>query len=62
MYYAAKVAMEKCTGCKLCIFACPEPNAIKYIHKTKIVEVEPARCKGCGLCVTACKKEALEIS
>lgn len=62
MYFAAKVDLEKCTGCKLCIFACPEPNALHFLKEDKKVSVEANRCKGCGLCVATCPKEAMDIS
>lgn len=62
MYFAAKVNNEKCTGCRLCIFACPEPNAIKFYQESKVVGIEANRCKGCGLCVATCPKEALDIN
>ncbi|MDW7650831.1 MAG: 4Fe-4S binding protein [Bacillota bacterium] len=61
MYVAARVNEEKCSGCKVCIFTCPDPNVIS-IDKEKKVTVDQARCKGCGLCVTACPKDALAVS
>lgn len=62
MYAAAKVTEEKCIGCKLCIFTCPDPNVIRFINDNKKVEVDENRCKGCGLCVTVCTKGALAVS
>ncbi|MFZ5641698.1 MAG: 4Fe-4S binding protein [Bacillota bacterium] len=62
MYVAAKVTEEKCSGCKLCIFTCPDPNVIKFVKADKKVEVDENRCKGCGLCVTVCPKGALAVS
>jgi Pyruvate/2-oxoacid:ferredoxin oxidoreductase delta subunit len=62
MYVAAKVEVEKCTGCKLCILSCPEPNVLRYLPETKQVAVNQQRCKGCGLCVTVCSKDALTVS
>lgn len=60
MYSAAKVDEEKCTGCKLCVFSCPDPNV--FIVKNKKVTVDQNRCKGCGLCASVCPKGALEVS
>lgn len=62
MYFAARVVTERCTGCRLCIMSCPEPNVITYEREVRKVAVNEARCKGCGLCVDACSKEALDIS
>lgn len=61
MYFSAEVNKEKCKGCRLCIFSCPEPNAIIFQPQEKKVFVDTKRCKGCGLCVEACKFEALAI-
>lgn len=61
MYVAARVDEEKCSGCRLCIFTCPDPNVIS-IDKVKKVSVNQSRCKGCGLCVVVCPKEALTVS
>jgi len=61
VYVAAKIDEEKCTGCKLCIFTCPDPNVIAYLKANKKVKIDENRCKGCGLCVTACPKGALVV-
>lgn len=61
MYVKVRVDEAKCTGCKLCIFACPDPNVLTYLENKKVAADEN-RCKGCGLCVSNCPKEALEIS
>lgn len=61
MYFAARVTKEKCTGCRICIMSCPEPNAISYEREARKVEVDETRCKGCGLCVAACSKDALDV-
>ncbi|EEG78749.1 4Fe-4S binding protein [Dethiobacter alkaliphilus] len=62
MYVAARVDNDKCSGCKVCIFTCPDPNVIKLNKEAKIVAINEARCKGCGLCVVACPKKALNVS
>jgi pyruvate ferredoxin oxidoreductase delta subunit len=61
MYYAAKLKEEKCTGCKLCILSCPDPNVIAFTGEKK-VKIDEGRCKGCGLCVSVCPKDALRVS
>ncbi len=57
----AQVEEEKCIGCKLCIFVCPEPNMISFNQKEKIVIINPEGCKNCGLCLEVCPKEALAL-
>ena len=52
-----KVILEKCTGCKLCIKACPF-TAIDVVDKKAIVK---ENCNLCGACVEVCKFEAIEI-
>ncbi len=62
MYYAAKLTEEKCTGCKICIMSCPDPNVIAFVCASKKVKIDEGRCKGCGLCVSVCPKDALNVS
>ncbi len=61
MYGAVKVDEEKCNGCKVCVFACPNPNVLTLL-KTKKITVNQDRCKACGLCASVCLKEALIIN
>jgi Pyruvate/2-oxoacid:ferredoxin oxidoreductase delta subunit len=61
VYVAAKVIVEKCSGCKLCIYTCPDPNVISFDKACKIVKVDEYRCKGCGLCAAVCPKGALVV-
>lgn len=60
MYVKVKVDELKCSGCKICILSCPDPNVLKYTDNKK-VSVDESRCKGCGLCVANCPKDALRI-
>ena len=61
MYFVAKLDEEKCTGCRVCIVSCPDPNVIAFVKDKKTVRVDSYRCKGCGLCATACPRDALSI-
>jgi Pyruvate/2-oxoacid:ferredoxin oxidoreductase delta subunit len=60
MYFAAEVDSKKCKGCRLCIFACPEPNAIVFDEKNKKVIIDAKRCKNCMLCVESCPVKAIK--
>lgn len=53
----AWVDEEVCTGCALCVEACPYEARVLN-EKTKIAEVNGALCMGCGACVVACPSNA----
>ena len=53
-----KVILEKCTGCKLCVKACPF-SAIEVVDKKAVVK---DNCNLCGACEEACKFQAIEIT
>ena len=53
-----KVINDKCTGCRLCLKACPV-NAIEV--KGKLAVILP-NCNLCGACVEACKFNAIIIT
>jgi electron transfer flavoprotein alpha subunit len=53
-----KVLNDKCSGCKLCIPACPF-GAIEVVDKKAIID--EAKCNFCGACVDACKFKAILI-
>lgn len=48
---------EKCTGCRMCLKACPF-DAIKIINKKAVVGEE---CTLCGACVQVCEFNAIDI-
>ena len=60
MYAVAKIEIEKCIGCKLCIFNCPDPNVL-LLNENKKITVNESRCKGCGLCAVVCPKKAITV-
>ena len=61
MYFNALVNNEKCSGCKICILLCPEPNTIVFLTDQRKVAVRAERCKACKICVTHCPKGAIVL-
>lgn len=53
------VHLEKCTGCNLCVKACPV-SAIKVVNKKAIIDLD--KCTLCGICVDVCKFKAITIA
>lgn len=53
-----KIIIEKCTGCSLCLKACPF-GAIKISDKKAIIDLD--KCNLCAACRDACKFEAIVI-
>jgi electron transfer flavoprotein alpha subunit len=51
-----QIVSEKCTGCTLCVKACPF-DAIRIIDKKAVIDLN--KCTLCGACVPACKFKAV---
>lgn len=54
----AVVAAERCSGCRVCLEACPY-GAIEYKTDERTCHVRAVLCRGCGTCVVACPSGAL---
>jgi len=53
----AVVDEDRCSGCGICIDACPE----QAISMNALASIDFKRCTGCGTCVTECPAEALSL-
>ncbi|MCX5696234.1 MAG: FAD-binding protein [Candidatus Omnitrophica bacterium] len=53
-----QIIIEKCTGCTLCLKACPF-DAIRIMDKKAIIDLH--KCTLCGACQDACKFKAVLI-
>jgi ferredoxin len=55
--FVNQVDNDRCTGCGLCIDACP----FDAMTLESVAQVDPVRCVGCGVCVLTCPEEALVL-
>ena len=51
------LASEKCTGCMLCYFYCPDASIV--IENGKAAGFDLKHCKGCGICAKECPADAI---
>jgi pyruvate ferredoxin oxidoreductase delta subunit len=52
-----QIDIEKCDGCLLCYFYCPDASII--VECGKAAGVDLAHCKGCGICAKECPQKAI---
>jgi len=50
---------EKCTGCRMCAYVCPEGCVFGEEKRSFDAQVE--YCKGCGLCAAVCPVDDIEM-
>jgi len=55
---AAKVGIEKCTGCGDCVEVCPV-EAISLNDDKAVIDEDT--CTECGLCVDECPNDAISL-
>ena len=58
--YVARVDLEACNGCKVCVRQC-QFGAMRYSAVNKKVVVDPRFCYGCGVCRAACNHNAISL-
>ncbi|MDY6917088.1 MAG: FAD-dependent oxidoreductase [Chloroflexota bacterium] len=51
---------RRCSGCELCVSACPYNARFKDTEKGVVVVIEPL-CQGCGACVAICPSGAAKL-
>ncbi len=56
----ARVNLEACNGCKVCIRQC-QFGAMRFSAANKKVMVDARACYGCGVCRTACNRDAIGL-
>ena len=50
---------EKCTGCGVCLKACPHDSITG--EKKKVHVIDAGLCQKCGICISECKFDAITV-
>lgn len=50
---------DRCTGCDLCVFYCPE--GVVYAVEPKRYTFNAGYCKGCGICAEECPVDDIQM-
>jgi NADH:ubiquinone oxidoreductase subunit F (NADH-binding)/Pyruvate/2-oxoacid:ferredoxin oxidoreductase delta subunit len=56
-----RIINDRCTGCRLCVKACPA-QAITFAGKRRPVILDEAVCNRCGICREVCRLDAVAVS
>ena len=57
--FVAKVNESQCSGCRICLQACPY-SATGRDESTRTARINEALCTGCGTCVAVCPCNAIQ--
>ena len=55
----AEVTLDKCTGCNMCVDACP--YGALHLNSDGKAEVNAVLCEGCGVCMATCLRAAVSV-
>lgn len=55
----AVVKEELCSGCVICVRACPWH--VPFINERGVAQIEPVKCKACGICAAECPARAIQL-
>ena len=55
----ARVEVEICAACLICVRACP--FNVPFINADGNSEIDPAKCHGCGICAAVCPAKAIQL-
>jgi NAD-dependent dihydropyrimidine dehydrogenase PreA subunit len=59
-HYAAKVNVQKCSGCGTCETVCPFKAASLH-HDESTAAIDLESCYGCGICISRCPEGAISF-